>query len=378
MDGGRRRAVGHGRRSPPSGIGVTPGEPFLVRPTRPPPGHGRVDPRPRAHRHRRAPGHGGGAHPPPAASIAESLAPSRRSDRLSPSDAGISVRSSRRAASNIASSTDRLDHPRAGPFASKSPAGAASSDAGSAPALGYVLGASVDQQLRLTTRATRPPLAFTASIGVCLTPSNSPSRAATEHADIPFRSIRPASSRDRSGQGGRLSVHLGNPYDHRPGPRPHPDRAARRRRLTQRSGHELADRARRTGSPTFVDPADEALEGWTNCCSISGGHTLLERRFLQLMRTAGLPQPRTQVVHRRGGRERSPVSTSSSRSALRRRRGLGRKGHASDAERARDAQRRNELQDVGRKVYEYTYQQVTREPEYVIRTMRQRLGHAIR
>ena len=36
----------------------------------------------------------------------------------------------------------------------------------------------------------------------------------------------------------------------------------------------------------------------------------------------------------------------------------GRKGHASDAERARDAQRRNELQDIGRKVYEYTYQQV--------------------
>ena len=40
---------------------------------------------------------------------------------------------------------------------------------------------------------------------------------------------------------------------------------------------------------------------------------------------------------------------------------------------AADAQRRNELQDVGRKVYEYTYQQVTRETDYVIRTMRERL-----
>ncbi len=104
----------------------------------------------------------------------------------------------------------------------------------------------------------------------------------------------------------------------------------------------------------------------------SGGHTLLERRFLQLMRTAGLPRPRTQVVHRRNGRtfarvdfifdEHSVVVEVS-----------GRKGHASDAERARDAQRRNELQDVGRRVYEYTYAQVTREPAYVVRTMRARL-----
>jgi very-short-patch-repair endonuclease len=106
----------------------------------------------------------------------------------------------------------------------------------------------------------------------------------------------------------------------------------------------------------------------------SGGHTLLERRFLQLMRTAGLPRPRTQVVHRRDGRtfarvdfffdEHSVVVEVS-----------GRKGHASDAERARDAQRRNELQDVGRKVYEYTYHQVMKEPDHVVRTMRQRLGH---
>jgi very-short-patch-repair endonuclease len=105
----------------------------------------------------------------------------------------------------------------------------------------------------------------------------------------------------------------------------------------------------------------------------SGGHTLLERRFLQLMRTAGLPRPKTQVIHRRGGRtfarvdfifEEHCVVVEVS----------GRKGHASNAERARDAQRRNELQDVGRKVYEYTYHQVTREPDYVIRTMRERLG----
>jgi very-short-patch-repair endonuclease len=109
----------------------------------------------------------------------------------------------------------------------------------------------------------------------------------------------------------------------------------------------------------------------------SGGHTLLKRRFLQLMRRANLPRPRTQVVHRRSGRtfarvdfilvEQAVVVEVS-----------GRKGHASDAERARDAQRRNELQDVGRRVYEYTYHQVMREPEHVIETMRLRFGHQIR
>jgi very-short-patch-repair endonuclease len=95
------------------------------------------------------------------------------------------------------------------------------------------------------------------------------------------------------------------------------------------------------------------------------------------MRRANLPRPRTQVVHRRSGRtfarvdfilvEQAVVVEVS-----------GRKGHASDAERARDAQRRNELQDVGRRVYEYTYHQVMREPEHVIETMRLRFGHQIR
>jgi hypothetical protein len=104
----------------------------------------------------------------------------------------------------------------------------------------------------------------------------------------------------------------------------------------------------------------------------SGGHTLLERRFLELMRTAGLPRPRTQVVHRRGGRTFARVDFIFDDQSIVVE-VFGRKGHASDAERARDAQRRNELQDVGRRVYEYTYAQVTREPSYVVRTMRARL-----
>ena len=91
---------------------------------------------------------------------------------------------------------------------------------------------------------------------------------------------------------------------------------------------------------------------------------MLERRFLELVRQAGLPRPATQVVHRDGGRTFARVDF------LWPELGVvvevsGRRGHVSDAERARDAQRRNELQDVGLRVYEYTWDDVTRRPEHV-------------
>ena len=79
----------------------------------------------------------------------------------------------------------------------------------------------------------------------------------------------------------------------------------------------------------------------------SGGHSDLERRFLALVRRAGLPRPTCQRVFRRDGTtlarvdfsfEPRPVIVEVS----------GRRGHSSDAERARDAQRRNELQHLGR------------------------------
>jgi very-short-patch-repair endonuclease len=48
----------------------------------------------------------------------------------------------------------------------------------------------------------------------------------------------------------------------------------------------------------------------------------------------------------------------------------GEKGHSSPAERARDAQRRNELQDFGRRIYEFTWEDITRRPWRVLQTMR--------
>jgi very-short-patch-repair endonuclease len=109
----------------------------------------------------------------------------------------------------------------------------------------------------------------------------------------------------------------------------------------------------------------------------SGGHSMLERRFLALMRQAGLQRPRTQVIHRRDGRTFARVDF------LFDSHGVvvevsGRRGHASDAERAKDAQRRNELQDEGRRVYEYTWEHVTKRPDYIVSTMQARLGEVRR
>jgi very-short-patch-repair endonuclease/predicted transcriptional regulator of viral defense system len=105
----------------------------------------------------------------------------------------------------------------------------------------------------------------------------------------------------------------------------------------------------------------------------SGGHSDLERRFLALVRSAGLPRPTCQRIFRCDGTtvarvdfsfEPSPVIVEVS----------GRRGHSSDAERARDAQRRNELQHLGFVVLEFTNDQVRRCPADVVRTLRLHLA----
>ena len=102
---------------------------------------------------------------------------------------------------------------------------------------------------------------------------------------------------------------------------------------------------------------------------------MLERRFLELVRLAGLPRPRTQVIFRRDGKtfarvdfiwEQLCIVVEVS----------GAKGHSSPSERAKDAHRRNELQDIGLRVYEYTWEQVTQRRDYVVETLRNRLRAA--
>jgi very-short-patch-repair endonuclease len=105
----------------------------------------------------------------------------------------------------------------------------------------------------------------------------------------------------------------------------------------------------------------------------SGGETMLERRFLSLVRRAGLPRPQTQRRIRSDGRhvarvdflyadQRLVVEVS------------GRLGHSNPADRGRDAQRRNELQDLDYAVYEYTWGDVSLRPVYVTDTLAERLA----
>lgn len=114
----------------------------------------------------------------------------------------------------------------------------------------------------------------------------------------------------------------------------------------------------------------------------SGTRTVIDLARLQvpiiqfeLVRRAALPRPRTQVIHRRDGRtfarvdfiwpnDNVVVEVS------------GSKGHTSSSERARDAQRRNDLQAVGRRVYEYTWEHVMQRGDWVIETLRSRLHAA--
>lgn len=158
-----------------------------------------------------------------------------------------------------------------------------------------------------------------------------------------------------------------------------------RARISRYRLEAAIDSAVRTGasSPTVLVERLTALRGrgrWgvrllDRLLLDTGGHTMLERRFLALMRESGLPRPTPQVLHRREGRAYARVDFCFDAHDL-----VievsGRKGHSSPAERARDAQRRNELQDAGRKVYEYTWEDVTERPGFVARSMRERLRDA--
>jgi very-short-patch-repair endonuclease len=105
----------------------------------------------------------------------------------------------------------------------------------------------------------------------------------------------------------------------------------------------------------------------------AGGETRLERLFLQLVRRAGLPRPVTQRVIRADGRHVARVDFlfEAPRVVVE---VTGRVGHSSPADRARDAQRRNELIDLGFRVYEYTWHDVRSRGPHVIATLRARLG----
>ena len=159
-----------------------------------------------------------------------------------------------------------------------------------------------------------------------------------------------------------------------------------RARVTRYRLEAAIDSAIRTGasSPLVLDQRLQALRSsgqWgvlllERLLVDSGGHSMLERRFLELVREAGLPAADPAGRSSAATGERSPGSTSCSLRTPSSSRCPAARGTARPAERARDAQRRNELQDAGQQVYEYTWEEVTGTPVAVTRTLTARLHAA--
>lgn len=101
----------------------------------------------------------------------------------------------------------------------------------------------------------------------------------------------------------------------------------------------------------------------------AGVESWLERKFLELLRESGLPRPVCQVTFRRDGRTFARVDFlfDGAKVVVE---VSGRRGHVTDAERQKDARRRNELQEAGMVVLEFTTADVVRDPGYVVRTIR--------
>lgn len=105
----------------------------------------------------------------------------------------------------------------------------------------------------------------------------------------------------------------------------------------------------------------------------SGGESMLERRFLRLLRAAGLPRPECQVAFRSSGHTVARVDFRFPGTNL-----VvevsGRLGHTSDSDRQRDARRRNHLVGIGQHPIEFTTADVIDDPTYVLTTLRKHLS----
>ena len=105
----------------------------------------------------------------------------------------------------------------------------------------------------------------------------------------------------------------------------------------------------------------------------AGVESWLERRFLELLRDAGLPRPECQVVFKDGSKVVARVDFLFRQAKL-----IvevsGRKGHVTDAERQKDARRRNALQRAGYTVLEFLTIDVVKDPGYVVREIRSELA----
>ncbi len=149
--------------------------------------------------------------------------------------------------------------------------------------------------------------------------------------------------------------------------------------VTRPELERLVDHAVRSGlvSPDFLRKRLEHLRGpgrvgvgvLDDVLVDTGGHSFLERAFLKLIREAGLPAPRCQVILRRDGRHVARVDFSFDPLPVVVE-VMGRRGHASESERDRDAQRQAEIAALGRILVPFTSNHVFREPAWVVDRLR--------
>lgn len=148
------------------------------------------------------------------------------------------------------------------------------------------------------------------------------------------------------------------------------DSALRERRTTEDRLHAriVALRTKgRYGIPKLL----EVIEGAEAC---RGGHSWLERRFLQICAAAGLPRPRTQQVATvaKGRLVRVDFEFDTTGVVVE---VLGYRWHRGDrAALARDVERLNALVLAGKLPLQFSYDHVTAEPEWVTAQVRAALA----
>ena len=100
----------------------------------------------------------------------------------------------------------------------------------------------------------------------------------------------------------------------------------------------------------------------------TGGESALERRFLAIIRQAGLPRPDLRRVYRSGSRTLARVDAEFADGLVVEVAGHG--THATRQQRQRDAQRQTELTLRGKRVLTFTYDDVYGRPGWVLGILR--------
>jgi hypothetical protein len=136
--------------------------------------------------------------------------------------------------------------------------------------------------------------------------------------------------------------------------------------------------ARRTSLPTLRSRLQQLEGRGRHGCVLlrellldSGGESYLERRFLTLMRNAGIARPRCQVAFTSSSGKPIRVDFLFGAVIVE---VSGRLGHTSGQDRQHAGRRRFELEQQGYRFVEFTTADVIDDPEYVVRAVRSALA----